>query len=68
MSKTTLVPIDNEFQYEWSAGVRYALVGKISGEIHMIFNANSYEKAKEIRDSYHKIMKDSGYHIMKVKE
>jgi hypothetical protein len=68
MSRITLIPIDNELQYEWSAGVRYALVGKTSGDIHMIFVAHCYEKAKDVRDSYTKIMRDSGYHIMKVKE
>jgi hypothetical protein len=26
------------------------------------------EKAEAVRDAYTKIMKDSGYHIMKVKE
>ena len=68
MSRITLIPIDNELQYEWSAGVRYALVGKTSGDIHMLFVAHSYEKAKEIRDNYHRIMGDAGYDIMKVKD
>lgn len=68
MDRITLIPIDNELQYEWSAGVRYALVGKTSRNIHMIFVAHSYENAKEVRDSYTKIMKDAGYDIMKVKD
>jgi len=66
MSKITLIPIDNELQYEWIEGVRYALVGKSSDEIHMIFVAYNYDDAKAIRDSYTKIMRDAGYHIMRV--
>jgi hypothetical protein len=68
MTKITLIPCDNELQYEWNEGIRYALVGKTSGEIHMIFISNNYENAKVIKDTYRKIMCDSGYHIMKVKE
>jgi hypothetical protein len=68
MDRITLIPIDNELQYVWSTGNKYALVGKTSRDIHMIFVSHSYENAKVIRDSYTKIMKDAGYDIMKVKD
>jgi hypothetical protein len=68
MSRITLIPCETEKYCEWSTGGKYALVGKTSGDIHMIFVSHSYENAKVIRDSYTKIMKDAGYDIMKVKE
>jgi hypothetical protein len=68
MDRITLVPCETEKYCEWSTGGKYALVGKISGDIHMIFVSESLYKAEAVRDAYTKIMKDSGYHIMKVKE
>ncbi len=64
----TLIPCNNEVESEWTEGLKYALVGKTSEETHMIFVVSSYWQATEVRDSFTKIMKDSDYEIMEVKE
>lgn len=53
--------------YEWDGGKRYALVGKMSGYIHMVFNAWDIDQAMEIQRLYEKMRDDAGYELMEVK-
>ena len=66
-----LKPIEIESaEFKWEketrAFSRYALVGKSSGSIHMIFDAQDQTDAEEIMRYYASSRRDSGYRLMRV--
>lgn len=56
------------FDYEWDGGKRYALVGKMSGYVHMVFCAWDLEQAMDIQSLYEKVREDAGYELMEVEK
>lgn len=56
------------FDYEWDGGKRYALVGKMSGYVHMVFTAWDVEQAMDIQSLYEKVREDAGYELMEVEK
>lgn len=54
--------------YEWDGGRRYALVGKMSGYVHMVFTAWDLDQAMEVQSFYEKVREDAGYELMEVEK
>lgn len=63
-----LKPIETEStKYEWVPSIqKYAIVGKSSECIHMIFAAHSINQAFEVLHDYEATMQDAGYNLMMV--
>lgn len=47
-------------------GTWYALVGRASGYVYMVFDAHNVQEAERVRLLYSDQRKDSGYDLMRV--